>query len=168
MLIHGFTNYGLAWAPQLAALVHSGHRVILPDLYGHGASSPATGICTVSDLAGDMINLLDHLGVGSVIVCGLSLGGMVALQMAVDQPNRISSIIVANSRSWFTGPESSAMVDAWIDLLMQEGRSVEAPARHLADAGQRRIPRERSRPGIVRRLGAGFGDRSRLFTLSRR
>ena len=49
-----------------------------------------------------------------------------------------------------------------------EGRSVEAPARHLADAGQRRIPRERSRPGIVRRLGAGFVDRSRLFTLSRR
>jgi 3-oxoadipate enol-lactonase len=120
LLIHGFTNYGLAWAPPLAALVHSGHRVILPDLYGHGASSPATRICTVSDLASDMINLLDHLGVGSVIVCGLSLGGMVALQMAVDQPNRISSIIVVNSRSWFTGPESSAMVDAWLDLLMQK------------------------------------------------
>lgn len=42
------------------------------------------------------------------------------MQMAVDQPNRISSIIVANSRSWFTGPESSAMVDAWLDLLMQK------------------------------------------------
>jgi len=94
--------------------------VILPDLYGHGASSSATGICTVSDLAGDMVNLLDYLGVGAVIVCGLSLGGMVALQMAVDQPNRISSIIVANSGSWFTGPESAAMVDAWIDLLMRK------------------------------------------------
>ena len=45
---------------------------------------------------------------------------MVALQMAVDQPNRISSIIVANSGSWFTGPESAAMVDAWIDLLMRK------------------------------------------------
>ena len=42
LLIHGFTNYGLAWAPQLAALVHAGYRVILPDLHGHGASTPAT------------------------------------------------------------------------------------------------------------------------------
>ena len=50
LLIHGFTNYGLSWAPQLAALVHSGYRVILPDLHGHGASSPATALCTVSDL----------------------------------------------------------------------------------------------------------------------
>jgi pimeloyl-ACP methyl ester carboxylesterase len=36
LLVHGFTNYGLSWAPQLAALVHSGYRVIIPDLYGHG------------------------------------------------------------------------------------------------------------------------------------
>ena len=55
LLIHGFTNYGMSWAPQLAPLVHSGHRVILPDLYGHGASSPAAEICTVPDLARDML-----------------------------------------------------------------------------------------------------------------
>jgi 3-oxoadipate enol-lactonase len=120
LLIHGFTNYGMSWAPQLAVLVHSGHRLILPDLCGHGASSPARETCSVPDLARDMTNLLDHLGVGSVIVCGLSLGGMVAMQMAVDRPRRISSMIVANSRSWFTGPESLTMVDTWIDLLLQE------------------------------------------------
>jgi pimeloyl-ACP methyl ester carboxylesterase len=61
LLVHGFTNYGLSWAPQLAALVHSGYRVIIPDLYGHGASSPATALSTVSDLAADMVGLLDHL-----------------------------------------------------------------------------------------------------------
>jgi 3-oxoadipate enol-lactonase len=94
LLIHGFTNYGLSWAHQLAALVHSGYRVILPDLYGQGASSPAAALCTVSDLAADMVGLLDHLGAGSVVLCGLSLGGMVALQMAIDQPNRVASIIL--------------------------------------------------------------------------
>jgi 3-oxoadipate enol-lactonase len=120
LLVHGFTNYGLSWAPQLAALVHSGYRVIIPDLYGHGASSPATALSTVSDLAADMVGLLDHLGAGPVVVCGLSLGAMVSLQMAIDQPNRVASIIVANSRSSFTGPENTAMVDAWIDLLLQE------------------------------------------------
>jgi pimeloyl-ACP methyl ester carboxylesterase len=55
LLVHGFTSYGLSWAPQLAALVHSGYRVIIPDLYGHGASSPATALNTVSDLAADMV-----------------------------------------------------------------------------------------------------------------
>ena len=115
LLVHGFTNYGLSWAPQLAALVHSGYRVIIP-----GASSPATALSTVSDLAADMVGLLDHLGAGPVVVCGLSLGAMVSLQMAIDQPNRVASIIVANSRSSFTGPENIAMVNAWIDLLLQE------------------------------------------------
>ena len=120
MLIHGFTNYGLSWAPQLAALVHSGYRVILPDLRGHGASSPATALCTVSDLAADMVGLLDHLGAGPVVLCGLSLGGMVALQMAVDQPNRVASIVVANSGASFSGPENTAIVDAWTELFLQE------------------------------------------------
>src|SRR5262249_17864333 len=64
LLIHGFTNYGLAWAPQLAALVHAGYRVILPDLHGHGASAPATSLCTVADLAADMVRLLDPPPVG--------------------------------------------------------------------------------------------------------
>ena len=120
LLIHGFTNYGLAWAPQLAALVYSGYRVILPDLHGHGASSPATALCTVSDLAADMVGLLDHLGAWPAVLCGLSLGGMVAMQTAIDRPNHVAGIIIANSRSSFTGPEDMAMVDAWIDLFLQE------------------------------------------------
>jgi len=55
--------------------------VILPDLHGHGASAPATSLCTVADLAADMVALLDHLAVGCAALCGLSLGGMVALQL---------------------------------------------------------------------------------------
>jgi 3-oxoadipate enol-lactonase len=117
-LIHCFTN---SWAPQLAALVHSGYRAILPDLYGHGASAPATALCTMSDHAADMFGLLDHVGAGPVALCGLSLGGMVALQMVLDQPDRVAGITVANSQSSFTGPEVMAMVRAWVALFQQEG-----------------------------------------------
>ena len=167
LLIHGFTNYGLAWAPQLAALVHSGHRVILPDLYGHGASSPATRICTVSDLAGDMINLLDHLGsIGHRLRSITRRHGCIANGRRSAEPHLKhhscqQPVMVYRARELGDGGCLARPAYA-------KGRSVEAPARHLADAGQRRIPRERSRPGIVRRLGAGFVDRSRLFTLSRR
>ena len=119
VLIHGFTNYGLSWTPQLAALVHAGYRVILPDLPGHGASAPASALCTVTDLGGDLIELLDHLGIRSAAFCGLSLGGMIALQMAVDQPERVAALVVANSRRSFSDPEATALVDGWSGLLLQ-------------------------------------------------
>lgn len=120
LLIHGFTNYGLAWAPQLAVLVHAGYRVILPDLHGHGASAPAKSLCTVADLAADMVGLLDHLAVDCAALCGLSLGGMVALQLTLEWPDRVAAAVVANSRSSFVGPEMRAMVDGWTALLLQE------------------------------------------------
>lgn len=167
LLIHGFTNYGMSWAPQLAALVHSGHRVILPDLYGHGASSPAAEICTVPDLACDMLKLLDHLGVGSICLRSITRRhGCIANGRRSAKPNLghysgQQPVMVYRAR----GLGDGGCVDR---LAFAERRSVEAPALHLADVGQRRIPRERSRPGIVRRLGACFVDRSRLFTLPSR
>jgi len=120
LLIHGFTNYGLSWTPQLAALVYAGYRVILPDLRGHGLSTPATELCTIPDLASDIADLLDHLGTGPVALCGPSLGGNVGLQMALDQPDRIAALVVANSRSSFVGPEMNAIVDGWIALFSQQ------------------------------------------------
>ena len=125
VLLHGFTNFGLSWSPQLSALVHAGYRVILPDLHGHGASQPATALCTVEDLATDMVALLDHLGAGPAVLCGLSLGGMVAQQIAIDRPDRVSAIIVANSRSSFSAPEHAAIVDNWIALLRQDNGPLE-------------------------------------------
>lgn len=120
VLVHGFTNYGLSWAPQLAPLVHRGYRVIVPDLHGHGRSQGADALCTVPDLATDIAALLDHLRTGPAIVCGLSLGGMIAQQMAVDLPRHLSGIVVCNSRASFSGPEVRGIVDGWIALFMQE------------------------------------------------
>ena len=98
-----------------------------------------------------------------VVLCGLSLGGMVALQTAIDQPNHVASIIVANSRSSFTGPENTAMVDAWIDLFLQEDGPLKRLRATWPIARQRRIPRERSRARSVRCLGAWFWRRSKAL-----
>jgi 3-oxoadipate enol-lactonase len=119
VLIHGFTNYGLSWTPQLAGLVHAGYRVILPDLRGHGASTPATALCTVPDLAGDLIELLDHLNLSSAALCGLSLGGMIGLQLAIDHPDGVAALVVANTRPSFSDPEAIALVDGWTSLFLQ-------------------------------------------------
>jgi len=114
------TNHGPGLGPAPAALVHRGYRVIVPDLRGHGRSQPAEAMCTVGDLAADLAGLLDHLDVGPAILCGLSLGGMVAQQMAVDFPQHLAGIVVANSRAAFVGPEVDALVAGWIAFFEQE------------------------------------------------
>jgi pimeloyl-ACP methyl ester carboxylesterase len=67
-----------------------------------------------------MVALLDHLRAGPTALCGLSLGGTVVQQMAIDWPDRAAAIIVANSRSSFSAPEHAAIVDNWIGLLRQD------------------------------------------------
>ncbi|TDY16874.1 3-oxoadipate enol-lactonase [Paraburkholderia sp. BL6665CI2N2] len=119
LLIHGFTNAGMAWMQQIAALTFAGYRAIVPDLYGHGLSDAATAVTTVDELAGDLIALLDHLGIERATVCGLSLGGMVALQLALDHPQRVDRLIVANSQASFAMPELGPIVDGWLGLFAQ-------------------------------------------------
>ncbi|RKP53273.1 alpha/beta fold hydrolase [Pararobbsia silviterrae] len=119
MLIHGFTNAGMTWMQQIPALTFAGYRVIVPDLRGHGLSDPATAVATVEDLARDLIALLDDLELDRSAICGLSLGGMVAMQLALDYPDRVDKLIVANSQASFAMPELESVVDGWIKLFAQ-------------------------------------------------
>jgi 3-oxoadipate enol-lactonase len=99
--------------------VHSGYRVIVPDLRGHGASSAAEEPCTVADLAADIGALLDHLGISDAGICGLSLGGMIALRLAIDQPHHVACLVIANSRASFAGSEMTVIVEGWVTVLLQ-------------------------------------------------
>jgi 3-oxoadipate enol-lactonase len=119
LLVHGFTNFGQVWGPQIAALVHSGYQAIAPDLAGHGLSVGAETVTDVPALAADMVALLDTLGLDRAFVCGLSLGGMVAQQMAVDHPGRVSGIVVAASRCENAGMRPA--VEGWIAELEGPG-----------------------------------------------
>lgn len=118
-LVHGFTNAGLSWMHQIAALVFDGYQVIVPDLYGHGLSAPAQAVTTVDDLTRDLIALLDHLHIERASICGLSLGGMVAQLAALDHPQRVDRLIVANSRATFADPQLADVVAGWVQLFEQ-------------------------------------------------
>src|ERR1700753_2627643 len=117
LMIHGFTNHGMVWAEQIADLIHAGYSVVMPDLAGHGLSQVADRKTTVEDLANDMINLLDHLAIDKAIVCGLSLGGMVAQSMAIDRPERVRGLAVANSCADSTMPDVTAARQSWIEMF---------------------------------------------------
>jgi 3-oxoadipate enol-lactonase len=117
LMIHGFTNHGMVWAQQIADLLHAGHTVVMPDLAGHGLSQVADRKTTVEDLAKDMVNLLDHLGIDKAIVCGLSLGGMVTQSMAINYPERVRALVVANSCADSTMPDVTAARESWIEMF---------------------------------------------------
>jgi 3-oxoadipate enol-lactonase len=87
VLIHGHPFNRSMWAPQLAALA-DGYRVIAPDLRGYGDSPVTPGTVPMSQLAADVARLLDHLGVARAAPVGLSMGGLVAMEMVIADPAR--------------------------------------------------------------------------------
>ncbi|HEY1746845.1 MAG TPA: alpha/beta fold hydrolase [Xanthobacteraceae bacterium] len=119
VLLHGVTNYGMAWTPQLSRLLYEGYRVVVPDLAGHGMSQLAANKTTVRELAADVAELLDDLSEPSAALCGLSLGGMVAQQFACDYPGRATALVIANSRPNANTPELVRAVEGWSALLTQ-------------------------------------------------
>ena len=87
VLIHGHPFNRSMWAPQLAAL-RRGYRVIAPDLRGFGDSPVTAGTVTMRELAGDVQRLLDQIGVGPAAIVGLSMGGLVVMELAAADPGR--------------------------------------------------------------------------------
>lgn len=130
VLIHGFTNHGLGWAPQLAGLTGNGFRVLLPDLPGHGRSTALTQPVSVVDLARSVVALLDHLAIDRTDVCGLSLGGMVAQEMALIAPERVDRLVLACTTARASDAATISAVDRWIAVL--EGP--DGPRRRLNDS----------------------------------
>src|ERR1700685_4297801 len=85
VLIHGHPFDRSMWKGQIPAL-SARFRVIAPDLRGDGQSPATAGTVTMAELAGDVWALLDGLGVPSAAPVGLSMGGLVAVGMAIARP----------------------------------------------------------------------------------
>jgi 3-oxoadipate enol-lactonase len=81
------------WRPQVQAL--SRHfRVVRYNHRGHGSSPVPPGPYDLDDLVGDVLCLLDDLGMETAHVCGLSLGGMVAMRLAAVAPERVGRLVL--------------------------------------------------------------------------
>ena len=94
--LHGLGSSGRDWSPQVAAF-RDRYECITYDVRGHGRSGKPPGPYSMAQFAADAAGLLDHLKRPSANLVGLSLGGMIAFQMAVDFPERVNSMIIINS-----------------------------------------------------------------------
>ncbi|HWR66864.1 MAG TPA: alpha/beta hydrolase [Bellilinea sp.] len=97
LLLHGLGVYGVSWAYQVEALSKAGYASLSPDLPGFG-KSPAIGSWWSVEAAGaEMIRLLDREKFERTVLCGLSMGGAVALHMALTYPERVNGLVLINT-----------------------------------------------------------------------
>ncbi|HWP25738.1 MAG TPA: 3-oxoadipate enol-lactonase [Xanthobacteraceae bacterium] len=97
-LAHGLATDLSMW-DELVDVVATRYRVLRFDARGHGRSKATTGDYSFDLLVGDAIGLLDALGVDRTHFVGLSMGGMVALGLALQHPERLISICVCDARA---------------------------------------------------------------------
>ena len=131
VLLHGLGSSSSDWAAQLAALAMR-HRILAVDLRAHGRSSRPRGRLTVEAMADDMAAFLTALGAPPAHVVGLSLGGCVALVLALDHPARVRSLTLVNAFARLTpaGPRGALRMLARLGLLV--GAPMRVVAAHVA------------------------------------
>jgi pimeloyl-ACP methyl ester carboxylesterase len=93
LLVHGLMMTGAMFAPVLDRFAAT-HRVIVPDLRGHGRSRALPPPYTAQRLAADLSALLQQLDVASTAVLGYSQGGAIAQQFALDWPQQCSRLVL--------------------------------------------------------------------------
>jgi len=96
MLIHGLGSSGADWVLQAVSL-ESKFRLIVPDLPGSGHSDPLPAPARIENMAAALWALCDHLGIERLNVVGFSLGGAVALEMALQRPEGVQRLALINS-----------------------------------------------------------------------
>jgi 3-oxoadipate enol-lactonase len=96
-----------AWDPQVAAL-RDRFRLIRYDHRGHGRSPVPPGPYRIEDLTGDVLALLDRLGVPRAHFCGLSMGGMVGMRLAATAPDRVDRLVLCGTSALLGPPEQWA------------------------------------------------------------
>jgi len=97
VLLHGgLLTIDLNFGPLLGPLA-AGRQVIAVELQGHGHTADSGRPMTIEALAGDVVALLDHLGIAEADLFGFSLGGLVACAVALGAPARVGKLIVASA-----------------------------------------------------------------------
>src|SRR5687768_11707129 len=105
---------------ETAAQLAPGYTVLRYDHRCHGNSEVVPGPCSIEDMADDAAALIAEQVDGPVHFIGLSMGGMVAQQIAVRHPDLIASIVVANSSSYYDDA-ARGMWRARIDTVLSQG-----------------------------------------------
>ena len=108
------TNLGM-WEGQLP--LAGSRRLVRFDHRGHGGSPTSPGPYSIEDLAGDVLALMDELGLERPSYCGLSIGGMIGMWLAANVPERIDRLVLMSTAAHM--PNASAYAERAVAVRAQ-------------------------------------------------
>jgi 3-oxoadipate enol-lactonase len=122
VFINGLGSSTRDWDRQVAEFSRT-YQVITYDLRGHGRSDKPAGPYSISQFAADTAGLLNALGVTSAHIVGISLGGGVAFQLALDYPQLVKTMTIVNSAPAMVGitPDAQKEVERRVAIVRQMG-----------------------------------------------
>lgn len=129
LLIHGWPHDRTLWHAQLNGLATHA-RCVAPDLRGFG-ETPAVEPFSIDQYADDMAALLDVLAIPQAVVCGISMGGYVALAMWRRHRARVNGLVLVSTRASSDAPEQRAARERLVEFAQKSG--VEALAKQQVE-----------------------------------
>jgi 3-oxoadipate enol-lactonase len=120
IFIHGFPFNKSMWNQQVEALKDN-YRVIAYDVRGHGNSDAGKGDFSIDLFANDLISLMDALKIDKAMLCGLSMGGYIALNAIENYPDRFDALILSDTTCIADTPESKEKRMKTIDSIRKDG-----------------------------------------------
>jgi 3-oxoadipate enol-lactonase len=118
------------WDDHVAALTDR-YRVLRYDVRGHGGSETPSGPYTLEQMAGDLFDLLDALGIAETHFVGVSMGGLIGMTAALGQPQRIKSLVLCDTTACY-GPGVRPMWEDRIRVAEGEGMTTALLDRTMA------------------------------------
>jgi pimeloyl-ACP methyl ester carboxylesterase len=152
VLVHGFTGSRDDFREVLPRLAERG-RILAPDLRGHGGSShgEAAGY-DLDPLAADLAGFLDALGIARCDLLGHSMGGMVALRLALAEPDRVASLVLMDTSAEPIARDARRFFEISAKIAREQG--MEALYRVARAAGEGDAGRPPAYRRTVERMGA--------------
>jgi 3-oxoadipate enol-lactonase len=167
ILIHGLGTNADSWRLQVDALAKN-YRVIAMDLRGHGQSGfRVEEPITIRAFADDVVALITNLGIERAHFCGISMGGMIALEIFVRYGGKVKSLILADTTAFFPPPQpreellghfDCLEMVAWGHLMARRVLRRQAPPDQIQEVAQMLAANRRTvyRQGLIAAFDSDF------------
>jgi 3-oxoadipate enol-lactonase len=134
ILLHELGGSTETWRDLQSSLVGAGFRAVALDLRGAGQSELPTAAYSLPDLAGDVLGLMDALGLPQAFLVGLAVGGLVALQVAVTSRSRVlglilldATLVIPEANATYAGRRAATVVREGMAAVVDQSLSRSFP-----------------------------------------